>query len=502
MNLLFYLPKCHLSIYIISHLLYHLPSVTLYVILPTHSHLSVHEYWSHLIQKYKLEYIYSLSKTNLQNLHLIPFDQMKKIEFFLKKEIDSLFYILPSEPNLQLSSFKRDWKFLSSFSKRIDTLVSIDSIHLDSVKHFIQKMKKKENRYIYYYGLYLGEEERGISQDHFMIQEFQKSISNSIQQKKWNQQYELMYLDDMHSLYEYVFQQMSTSNPSNFKESIFLNTKNPMKFSFQQDIQEEVSLPSYLQKWIEQYHQNMYELHTKEDLHKIGYEKEICISRFLKDAIQSNETLSPNLVSTITQGILLLSFLIILFICGIFLYFKVENKHYLFIFMILLSLKLPLLMQQFYQDVLNTIPHISDFYAGDLIYEENEIHQWNQEEILYLPITPTIWRYNEQSYLQSKFPILNAILTSSKPKIEIDDEIENRIQYEISINPSKRVIIPIYTKSKMLGHTPKHFVWIDKIQEEMRFFSKKNQTIFGKPIPIENREELQFEIERLFQKYT
>lgn len=500
MNLLFYLPKCHLSVYIISHLLYHLPSVSLYIILPTHSHLSVHEYWSHLIQKYNLEYIYSLSKTNLQNLHLIPFDQMKKIESFLKKDMDSVFYIVPSEPNVLLSSLKRDWKFLFTFSKRIDTLISIDSIHLDSVKHFIQKMKKKENRYIYYYGLYLGEEERGISQDHFMLQEYQKSLLNSIQQKKWNHLYELMYLDDLHSLYEYVYQQMQISNPSHFKESIFLNTKNPMKFPFQQEIQEEVSLPFYLQKWIEQYHQNMYELHKREDLHKIGYEKDISVKRFLKDEMKSNESLSPNLVSTITQGILLLSFLIILFVCGIFLYFKVENKNYLFIFMILLSLKLPLLMQRFYQDVLNTIPYISKFYAGNLIYEENEIQQWNQEEILYLPITPTIWRYDEQNYLQSKFPILNTIITSSKSKIEID-EMENIIQYEISMNPLKRVIVPIYTKSKMLGNTPKHFVWIDKIQEELRFFSKKNKTIFGRPIPIENREELQFEIERLFQKY-
>ena len=500
MNLLFYLPKCHLSIYIISHLLYHLPSVTLYVILPTHSHLSVHEYWSHLIQKYKLEYIYSLSKTNIQNLHLIPFDQMKKIESFLKKEMDSFFYILPSEPNTSLSSLKRDWKFIFSFSKRVDILVPIDSIHLDSAKYFIQKMKKRENRYIYYYGLYLGEEERGISQDHFMLQEYHKSLSDSIQQKKWNQHYELMYLDDMHSLYEYVFQQMSTSNPSNFKESIFLNTKNPIKFPFQQEIQEEVSLPSYLHKWIEQYHQNMYELHKREDLHKIGYEKDICISHFFKDTIQSNENLSPNLVSTITQGILLLSFLIILFICGIFLYFKMENKHYLFIFMILLSLKLPLLMQRFYQDVLNTIPHITEFYAGNLIYEENEIQQLNQEDILYIPITPTIWRYDEQSYLQPHFPILNMIISSSKPKIEIES-MEERIQYESSQNPLKKIIVPILTKSNMIQKIPKHFQWIDNIQQEIRFFSKQNKTIFGRPIPIENAEELKFEIERLFQKY-
>lgn len=501
MNLLFYLPNCHLSIYIISHLLYHLPSVTLYVILPTHSHLSVHEYWSHLIQKYKLEYIYSLSKTNLQNLHLIPLDQMKKIESFLKKEMDSLLYILPSEPNHQLSSLKRDWKFLFSFSKRMDILVSIDSIHLDSTKYFIERMKKRENRYIYYYGLYLGEEERGITQDHFMIQEFQKSLSDSIQQKKWNQQYELMYLDDLHSLYEYVYQQMQIFNPSPFKESIFLNTKNPMKFPFQREIQEEIFLPSYLNRWIEQYHQNLYQLHQREDLHKIGYEKEISISRFFKNAIQSNETLSPNLVSTITQGILLLSFLIILFICGIFLYFKVENKHYLFIFMILLSLKLPLLMQRFYQDVLNTIPHICEFYAGTLIYEENEIQQWNQDEILYLPITPTIWKYDEQSYLQPEFPILNTFITSSKDKIQIDNK-EDRIQYELSIHSLKRVIVPIYTKSNMLKRVPKHFQWIDQLQEEIRFFSKQKETIFGRPIPIENPEELQFEIERLFQKYT
>jgi hypothetical protein len=274
-----------------------------------------------------------------------------------------------------------------------------------------------------------------------------------------------------------------------------------MNFVLQQEIQEEVSLPSYLQKWIEQYHQNLYELHQREDLHKIGYEKEISVKRFLKDAIQSNETLSPNLVSTITQGIFLLSFLIILFICGIFLYFKVENKHYLFIFMILLSLKLPLLMQRFYQDVFNTIPHISEFYAGNLIYEENEIQQWNQEEILYLPITPTIWKYDQQSYLQPEFLILNMLISSSNPKIEIA-QMEDRIQYELSIHPSKRVIVPIYTKSNMSKRVPKHFQWIDRFQEEIRFFSKEKDTIFGRPIPIHHQEELQFEIERLFQKYS
>ena len=335
MNLLFLLPKCHLSIYIISHLLYHLPSLHIYVILPSHPYLSIHEYWSHLIKKYELEYIYQLSKTNLQHLHFIPFDQMKEMEEFLKKEMDSIFYIPSSQQNLQIQSFKNEWKFLFSLQKKIHTFISIDSIHLDFIKIFIQKIKKKSNRYIYYYGLYLGEDERGILQDHFMIHEFQKSISNSIQQKKWNESLNLLYLDDLHSLYEYVYQQLQKSHSNSFHESIFLNTKNPMIFPFQKDIQEIYQLPIYLEKWIQQYHKNIYELHERNDLHKIGYEKEISILQFFKNTISFHKTLkesSPNVTNTITQGILLLSFLIFLFICGIFLYFKIENKHYLFIF--------------------------------------------------------------------------------------------------------------------------------------------------------------------------
>ncbi len=498
MKLLFYLPKCHLSIYTISHLLYHLPSLEIFVILPTHPFLSIHEYWSHLIKKFQLEYIYQLPKTNLQHLHLIPFDQILKMKSYLQENVDSIFYILPSETHLTKMNFQKEWKILFSFQKRIDSFVSIDSIHLSYVSSFIQKMKSKKNRYIYYHGVYLGENERGIPQDGFMIQQYLKDLSISIQQQKWNSHFEILYLDDLHSLYEYVYQQLK--NPilnSTLQEFLFLNTHNPNPIPISFQISEEYSLPSYVEKWIQQYHHNVYQLHERQDLHKIGYSQKISFDHFLKNT--SKKGISSNLMSTVTQGILLLSFVIILFICGIFLYFKIENKHYLFIFMIMLSLKLPLLFQRFYQDILNTIPHLCEYYSGELIYEENEIQQWNQDEILYLPITPTLWKYDQQSYLQPEFPILNLILQNSKD-ISVIKDMKERIEKE---KKNQIYIVPIFTKSFISNKSPSHFQYIDFIQQELKFFSqsKENQTIFGRPIPIDDIEELEFEIQRLFQKY-
>jgi hypothetical protein len=279
-----------------------------------------------------------------------------------------------------------------------------------------------------------------------------------------------------------------------------------MKFLFQKEIQEEYQLPIYLEKWIQQYHKNVYELHEREDIHKSGYEKDISILRFFKNHIFINESFgnaSPNLTNTITQGVILLSFLIILFICGIFLYFKIENKHYLFIFMILLSMKLPLLLQRFYQDLIQTIPHVSEFYSGELIYEENEIIQWPQDEILYLPITPSLWKYEERPYLQSSFPILNSILQNSKPVLGCWKEY---LEYEISQNPFKKKIVPILTLSSMFNETPSHFQWIDLLQQEISFFTNRStlkiQTILGRPIEIDQKEDFYFEMERLFQKYN
>ncbi len=501
MKLLFYLPKCHLSIYIISHLLYHLPSLEIFVILPTHPFLSIHEYWSHLIKKFQLEYIYQLSKINLQHLHLIPFDQIlkkKEIRNYVKENVDSIFYILPSETHLTKKDLQKEWKILFSFQKRIDSLVCIDSIHLPYVSSFIQKIKSKKNHYVYYHGLYLGENERGISQDGFLINHYFENLSKSIQQKKWNSHFEILYLDDLHSLYEYVYQQLKEPLPDpSFQEFLFLNTHNPNPIPISYEVSEEYSLPTYLEKWIQQYHTNVYQLHERNDLHKIGYSQNISFDHFLQN--HSKKEISSDLMSTLTQGIVLLSFLILLFICGIFLYFKIENKHYLFIFMIMLSLKLPLLFQRFYQDILNTIPHLSHFYSGKLIYEENEIQEMDQDEILYLPITPTLWKYEKQSYLQPEFPILNFILQNSK-EIEVIQSVEKRLEKE---KKNQKYIVPIFTKSILFKKVPSHFQWIDFIQQELRFFSqsKENKTIFGKLIPIEDTEELQFEIERLFQKY-
>ena len=85
-------------------------------------------------------------------------------------------------------------------------------------------MKKKKNRFIYYFGIYLGENERGICQNEFMIQTYLQHSSLALQEKKWNSKMDILYLDDLHSLYEYFYQIILQKNDDFALQSLEFST--------------------------------------------------------------------------------------------------------------------------------------------------------------------------------------------------------------------------------------------------------------------------------------
>ena len=129
MNLLFYKPSCHLSIYMISHLLHYLSSSPesssqVYVVLPENPSFSINSQWTNLLERFDLTYLYSKPFTNLI---LIQEKDLFIQDFFLhiQSQIDSIIYFhLPSiQSNLTLKEYEhlylKDFDLLFTFQKPI-----------------------------------------------------------------------------------------------------------------------------------------------------------------------------------------------------------------------------------------------------------------------------------------------------------------------------------------------------------------------------------------------
>ncbi len=479
MNLLFYQPTSHLSIYFISHILFHFPSYSIYVILPQHPHFSIHQYWSSQIELYKLQYLYQLPTTNLSNLNLISqkdFIQNKDLHNFISSSIDLIFYHFPNHLFPNKINLKKEWNHIFNLKKPIFTLVPIE-IYKESMFEIYKKrlLQKKIQNKIFYHGIYFGEEERNIINfnDHPFYLKF-KNLQNN--------KPSLLQIDHLHSIYEYFHQNLQNiiTRDSN-NEYIFINTMSPTE---QNEIKYE---DSYIETFLKKYHESLFQLFENNEIDKICYKKN---TDWLYSSSSSTPELTqyPLIKTTYNQFILLSSFIVIFIILCLTLYFYCENKNYLFLMIVVTSWKLPLLLHKFKNDFFESLPHLFKLFSGKIIFEDDDIHELDKKNYCYYPINPTLYEYHSDCFpIQSSFPILNSIIQKSEQHINQDN-----IKY----------IIPIYTINPLNYNSHK----------ELSFYLKNHQqttTVIGKPILIDsnknkntNTNDLEIEIQRLVSKYN
>ena len=528
MKFLFYLPKCQLSIFFISNLLYLSRKNNLdfhiYVVLENHSFYSLHESWNYYIDIYKLNHLYI---ENYENFTLISYDDIllnSTIFDFLQNEIDSIFYFMPNQQNISIQNKKvmnTNISKLISFQKPIYTFISIESFSFSSL--FLKKIKKSKKNKIFYYGLYLGEDERGvINKDSIFVDNYIKEYQKQIDNQCWNSKLEILYIENMNTLFTLFYESLINFKKFEYQQYIFFNEISPNIIPLDNN---GLLFPpthyeiSHIEKYIQNYHKNLYLLHEKENIHKIEYKNNIQIQHYLKKTNEKEMEIKKKINYTMNEFGKTCILFIILKIIFVFIYFYFQNKNYLlFIFFIILY-KFPQFTNKIYIHFKDSILEFIKMLHKNLHYDDitkfksqTESQFTNyvfifQDSIsaffhtLLNPTFPMKFQYIIDP-LQSANPLLNPFLSFFEINYKneslhfgffgVDENvlIEKAIQNELSIVPT--------------------FTFIPENLQKLSFFDKMIQlssnsfTVIGNPIEYHRIQNKSFdEIKQMYlhEKY-
>ncbi len=415
MNILFYKPSCHLSIYIISHLLHYLSSThspsTIYVVLHEDPSFSIQTQWTQILERFDLTYLYTKPFTNLV---LIQEKDLYIKEFFLhiQSQIHSILYFhLPSvRTDLTMKEYEhlfiKDFDLLFTFQRPIYSLLSLFHLH-SSYQKFIQqkwilpqkKKRKKIPHRIFYYSLYLGEDERGIRSNHPFIQSYYELLTYAVSHPLPPKLFELLHVDHLHSIFSQLLSLFKNEVQISSFESFFYNTSQPQLFPFSHSPTSTSSHPPKFNKLIEpiqEYHKTLYHLlHKKKNkIHIFSYSFPVSILPYfqrddyhLKDSILPLKKLDifSSIIAFITLNVI--SLFILLLILS---YKYIQNKNYLIFLVILYIIKIPPIFKEVQKNVCKSLSSVYEYYSGNVIFEnyekiekeKNYIYCWNPHHIV------------------------------------------------------------------------------------------------------------------------
>ena len=415
MNLLFYKPSCHLSIYIISHLLHYLSSSSdsssqVYVLLPENPSFSINTQWTNLLEQFDLTYLYSKP---YKNLILIQEKDLFIQDFFLhiQSHIDSILYFhLPSiQTNLTLKEyehlFMKDFDLLITLQKPIYSFLSLFTLH-SSYQKFIQqnwiqplkKKKKKNHHKIFYYSIYLGEDQRGVKSNHPFIQSYYELLSYAVSHPIPPKIFHFLHLDNIHSIFLQLLSLFKKEVKNNSFESFFYNTSEPNLFPITHSSTSQIHSPKFskLIEPIQQYHKTLYDfLHQKKKkIQILSYHTPVSILPYfqrddyhLKDSILPSKKLDffSYIVAFVTLNVISLFILLL-----IFSYKYIENKKYLIFLVILYVIKIPPIFKEIQKNICKSLSSVYEYYSGKVIFDEyekiekekNYIYCWNPHQII------------------------------------------------------------------------------------------------------------------------
>ncbi len=414
-NILFYKPNNHLSFYFISRFLYDTKKsekeVKIYIVLEDNLKKKISDVWKENIELYDLNHYYLESYKNLILINENDLNEEEVMEN-VEKNIDIIFYILDENVDVQSEVldklYMKDLKILNKINKTTYYGVpnyyykensNLNTYYVKTIKKYINKNKKNK---IFYMNDYLGEYKRGIINKNSNIQYFFNYIKEVYLQKRYNELFDYLYLDDLESLYELFVFIYENKIKIKKKEFIFNNSGkiNLYDESFMNTLQINDLTHSYqnLNKYLKNYHESLYLMHKNKKIQKINYNQDIHILYYLlKNDYHSNEKLlispSLNILSGIAAFISLniifvLSILIILYL----IYFRKAYNKYIILTIGIILLKSPLLIKktsEFLKDILSSL---FKYFSGKVIFDKESdiekdkkyIYVWNPHH--YVPL--------------------------------------------------------------------------------------------------------------------
>ncbi len=405
-NILFYKPNNQLTYYFISRFLYENKEkdIKIYVVLENDLLKKTGELWKDKIESYDLNHYYIDS---YKNLLLINEEDLKEKEVIenIKLNIKTIFYVLNENIDNQLDiknykkKFMKDIKILNKL--KITIFCGIPNNYYvqntklnDFYKNYIKKyiLKNIKNR-IFYLNDYVGENKRGIINKKENIQLYFNYIKEVYLNKKYNNDFDYLYLDDMESLYE-LFVMIYEGKIKIEKQEFIFNNIGKIELydkTFTNDLKiENLTQPySLLKNYLKDYHESLYIMHKNEDIDKIIYDEKIDFKNFLlKTDYHSNEKLIPSLELNLFSGLLAfislnLIFIISLLIILYLIYFRKAYNKYILLTIILIILKSPLLIEKTGEFIKNLLTSLFKYFSGKVIFED-ETRIKNDEKYIYI----------------------------------------------------------------------------------------------------------------------
>ncbi len=414
-NILFYKPNNHLTYYFISRFLYENKDkdIKVYVVLENNLLKKISDIWKNNIDLYDLNHYYLQS---YKNLLLINEDDLKEPEVIknIKQNIYINFYIMDEEidNHLDIKNYKKrflkDLKILKKIN--IQTFYGIPNkynIENTSLNNFYKKYIKKyvllnKKNKIFYVNDYLGEYKRGIVNKKEYIQLYFNYIKEVYLNKKYNQEFEYLYLDDLESLYDLFILIYNNRIIIEKDEFVFNNVGKISLYdiTFTNNLNIENLTNSYnpLKKYLKEYHESLYIIHKNENIEKISYEEDININNYLlKNDYHSNEKLIPSKSLNLLSGLLAFLFLNIIFFLLLFIilyliYFRKAYNKYILFTIILIIMKSPLLIEKTATFIKTLLSSLYEYFSGKVIFDnEKELEKdskyifvWNPHH--YIPL--------------------------------------------------------------------------------------------------------------------
>ncbi len=420
-NLLFFKPSNQLSFYFISKLLFDTKDlnqpITIYVVLPNSNLYSTSQLWYNYIKSFHLEHFFI---QNYPNLTLINENDLNITPLLndIKKNIKNIFFDLPYLPsNLSFKNyskiFKKDISNLKKLKIPVYLGVIIDYTFENTVLNdfFENKIKKKlKESKIFYYGNYLGEEKRGILNQHRIIESFSNYINLCYYNKKVKNELDIKYFDDLDCLYGLFFNILK-GDLEMVKNEIIFNNMTELKLypdSFESTLEADFKdLEEYNIKLLE----SLYKIYINDNIQKISYNHSITLIPFIQkhDLLSNLKLLSHSSIDYksgvlfITSSLLLILTLII--ISFVYLYFPEYHKYIIFFSLVLfyklqfITSNLQLLLNNFIQSFLANS-------SGNIIIDD----------------TDSLSKFNKFIFLSSS-PLSHHLFSSFKFKSLFKNEI-------------------------------------------------------------------------------
>lgn len=393
MNLLFYLPHQHLSIYLISHLLYLIhqnPSLYpfhIYLFLDNDLQLSVENNWYSLLQKYHLDYLFQNRPEN--HLSLIPYSSFLQIVPFLKKNMDIVFFELPlstfqqQKSSSSISFLKKHKKYLSLLSKPILSIIPLSWYPL-SHKYWIQPLLKINSHHSFFYiPLILGEYKRGILNKHPFISQLFHSISS----------HQLISHESIHHIF-YILVKHLTSFHSSSEKNIHFIYNQYTNIHYPHSIQNQSTHSNFIQHQLSIYHQQFSNILSSKKINILSYSHPVSLlPYFLYHDYKYKYSLLPqkNLdIPSTCMAFFSLNIIGFVILFTIFIYQYLHYKKFIYIFIALVLIKVPPILSQIRHYLYQSFSSIYDYYSGHIIFDnENDILQnqhyifaWNPHHII------------------------------------------------------------------------------------------------------------------------